>query len=560
MKPAFFTRITVGDVSLDLLLTEYLEWALGFGRFARLRRSRQSMGVPQSLTVASLAISGDHLGTNDCSLSVRRGDGVALLRLIHRDADDGGILWHNVVRLTTVGRGVRVEHAVVRSAPRDTELDPLATSPSIVNEIITQHSRGGLDPRDLYSAKTTCEDIPATEAFVRHVLLDRGRAVPVLVVTPFARTEGPVVDLELLTKQLRGMAMVAELRSHACAVAFTHELELAGFDRSFACFDGGVRLYMPRLAPNDPLYVHPLWIRSWLTDLARETRDRTELLAGLVAGRIAEATMPSGLMTSLQEFDRQERRRHAEQLLAAQSVNPANSADAVRAQDAQNTALEAALRHANEMMEEFERENASLEERLGDAQHQLAELQVENQLTTLKAETLEQSLGQVKQRDAAAGVPDDVRTAIAAMLADKLTPESALLLVVATWPDRLVVLDSAYKSAKQSEAFNQPRAALELLTKLSTKYYEVLISGRGDHEARRVFGTGEFAAKEADSLTKNGVKRRTFVYKGKPVEMFSHLKIGRKESDAATMRIHFHWDADDRKLVIGHCGPHLNFD
>lgn len=41
--------------------------------------------------------------------------------------------------------------------------------------------------------------------------------------------------------------------------------------------------------------------------------------------------------------------------------------------------------------------------------------------------------------------------------------------------------------------------------------------------------------------------------------MEQHLKIGVKDSPAEALRIHFAWVADERKIVIGHCGPHLDF-
>ena len=41
--------------------------------------------------------------------------------------------------------------------------------------------------------------------------------------------------------------------------------------------------------------------------------------------------------------------------------------------------------------------------------------------------------------------------------------------------------------------------------------------------------------------------------------MEKHLKYGVKDSLAETLRVHFEWLADEKKLVIGHCGKHLNF-
>jgi hypothetical protein len=39
--------------------------------------------------------------------------------------------------------------------------------------------------------------------------------------------------------------------------------------------------------------------------------------------------------------------------------------------------------------------------------------------------------------------------------------------------------------------------------------------------------------------------------------MWQHLKIGAKDSINRTLRIHFYWDSNLSKVVIGHCGKHL---
>lgn len=41
--------------------------------------------------------------------------------------------------------------------------------------------------------------------------------------------------------------------------------------------------------------------------------------------------------------------------------------------------------------------------------------------------------------------------------------------------------------------------------------------------------------------------------------MWKHLKIGVKDSITETWRCHFEFDADEKKVVIGHCGRHLDF-
>ncbi|HEU0037530.1 MAG TPA: hypothetical protein VFQ53_43260 [Kofleriaceae bacterium] len=559
MKPAFFTQLSIGGVTVDALVDEYLHWALGRGRFSRHRDGRLAMGIPAKLTVEALGSSGDHPGDNDCLLQVRRADGIALLRMVQRDSGDGSIFWHNVVRVSASTNASMIEHAIIRTAPRNVELEPRASSPTVVDDIIKAYSRGGVEPRDLYNAKATLRDANDTEAFVRHVLRDRDRAVPILAVTRGARTDKPAVDAALLAKHLRGMVTVAELTSRASADALFQELNDAGFDRRFTCFDGGVRLYAPRLEPSDPLHRHPLWIRTWLLDLASDFERRTDLLAGIVAGRIAEAAMPSNLVRCIQDFDRQERRRFAERVLAAPPPDPGQSMASILAQSKEQiSALEGALRGANETIEIYDASNREVTEQLAEAKKRIDELEFEAQSERLKAEALEQQLA-AKASKEANGIPVELRSDIAASLFGEVAPEVALRLIAATWPERIIVLESALKSARKSDEFKYPDDALDLLVSLATEYYEALIRGGGDNEARKVFGKNQFAPTEND-LPKDGIKRRTFKYKGEQVQMLTHLKIGVKDSVAETLRIHFHWDAKDRKIVIGHCGPHLDFD
>jgi hypothetical protein len=427
-------------------------------------------------------------------------------------------------------------------------------------ELIAAYSRGGVEPRDLYKAKATLRDAVETSAFVRHVLLDRNRGVPILVVTPAARTEEPIVDPDRIAARLRGMVMVAELQTRGCTEALTHELVDARLDRQFACFDGGVRMYVPGLAPGHALYQHPLWLRTTLVERERDFDCRAELLAGLVAARIGEMRMPAGLITCIQDFDRQERRRNAERVLSAERPDPGTSmASMLEFATDQNSALEHALRDATAEIQIYDESNRALVDELVEARRSIAELESSAQAERMKADALELRL-EARQR-AADGLPADLRADLAALLEGEHDVETALRLVARTWPDRVRVLESAYRAAKKSASFDKPGAALDLLITLATEYHDALKKD-GDHDARKVFGARDYAATESETVMNNKAarKRRTFTYKGEGVEMLAHLKIGVKDSVAETLRIHFHWDAEDAKLVVGYCGPHLDFD
>ena len=138
------------------------------------------------------------------------------------------------------------------------------------------------------------------------------------------------------------------------------------------------------------------------------------------------------------------------------------------------------------------------------------------------------------------------------------SPLDCLTSIEHVYGDRCSVLSSAQSSAKKMPQFTYGRELLDLLLRLVTTYRDGLMDG-GDSKARQVFGKNEYAAKESTTVMKNRDMRRqrTFDYDGRKVEMFRHLKIGVADDTTRTVRIHFYWDGDRKKIVIGYCGEHL---
>ena len=108
------------------------------------------------------------------------------------------------------------------------------------------------------------------------------------------------------------------------------------------------------------------------------------------------------------------------------------------------------------------------------------------------------------------------------------------------------------------DQFRHGRKLLRLLRLLVTDYRDRLMTN-GDAEARLVFSANDYAAKESATVMGNRkLKRaRIFRYQDRDIEMFQHLKIGRKADQRQTIRVHFAWDDESGRIVIGHCGKHL---
>ena len=138
------------------------------------------------------------------------------------------------------------------------------------------------------------------------------------------------------------------------------------------------------------------------------------------------------------------------------------------------------------------------------------------------------------------------------------SPIECLAVIKNIYGDKVTVLDSATESAQEMTRFTKGHELLDLLKRLVTDYRDKLLES-GDSEAHKVFGKNEYAAHESETVKGNkGMSRkRTFLYDGQQVEMFRHVKISVRDDVAKTIRVHFHWDANREKIVIGYCGKHL---
>lgn len=154
-----------------------------------------------------------------------------------------------------------------------------------------------------------------------------------------------------------------------------------------------------------------------------------------------------------------------------------------------------------------------------------------------------------------------LREAVTAVLTDNPSIEQSLKLINTLFPDRVIVLDSAQDSAHESgvHGFRHGKKAFDLLWKLANGYWQALADGKGDQHAKTVFGHNAYAQNESQALSNDGRRRRTFFYRGRDFLMEKHLKIGVKDSAAETLRIHFEWLSEEKRVVVGYCGKHLDF-
>lgn len=204
----------------------------------------------------------------------------------------------------------------------------------------------------------------------------------------------------------------------------------------------------------------------------------------------------------------------------------------------------------------LEEENDVLEANLSEATSKVDEAKDSINKNIYTIEALKDQLG-----SAGAGRTSNLDGASLLQLACRMeqpAPSECLDAIAQVYGDRCIVLDSAVESASEMNRFIYGRKLLDMLRRLVTEYRDKLLEG-GDSKARLVFGKNEYAATESETVMGNKAMRRarTFQYMNEQMEMFRHLKINVEDDVTKTIRVHFHWDADQRKIVIGYCGEHL---
>ncbi|WP_448582361.1 hypothetical protein [Thermaurantiacus sp.] len=386
--------------------------------------------------------------------------------------------------------------------------------PRVVRDILSALSAEADGVALTEAAETvTLEDFPA---FLE--LLTRQRRLPVVAIS---RDEAGAlaIDAGSIARDLAGGAHLRILEAEA-SWELTRRL-----GKSWSVYNRATRLYLPGVSEDDDPFRHPLLLFS-------PSRGEKAHRAWL-----AERVLPFGFR------DRDQDARFWRIGLLQRLAHPAQAgtAEEVEMLKAQLAELSRDKQSAESLMEEA---NAAKEKAEAEASR------LQNELDQLRASLAALPSAAPAQGASAADVAPLIRGA--------LTVPAALRLVERLFPDRLVVLASAHSAAAQSVHFHLPERALDLLWKLATTYWAELAGGRGDVEAHKVFGKA-YAPKETQVLSKRGRSLRTFRWNGTDIFMERHLKIGVKDSAAETLRIHFHWDGDRNQIIIGHCGPHLDF-
>ena len=138
---------------------------------------------------------------------------------------------------------------------------------------------------------------------------------------------------------------------------------------------------------------------------------------------------------------------------------------------------------------------------------------------------------------------------------EDITPLDVLAFIKEVANGRVEVLDSAWKSARDSALFAHSPRLLDLMLKMVFDYYDELAAGKSDSVAKEILAGG-YSAKESGAVASAPKMRskRVFKYLDNDHYFERHLRIG-TGGGLECMRVHF--DILDGIVVVAYVGPHL---
>lgn len=499
--------------------------------------------------------------------------------------------WHTRIGLSTTADGTcivnaKVTHYIVPGYFGTPLPEPHANIPNFIKELI------GLKAYQCCIGETVVRRdalalgrMTFTPEFTEN-LLSPDREIPLVLITSDREGKMPVKEVGRLTSALLGLANVytLDMSVNANRKSLNGLLSARGTCPGWATSSSRLRIFPPHTDlespasaaasrfyskeamdkwPGGQLAFTDMLNRSFARGYAKTDDDVLEMAdIDLLLQRIASERARAGI--------RELRARIGKaKTVAALPLN----ADEASLKDAEKRfeRMTREVREMNERLEEQEqlielyeeenervmRQNRALEERMRELESD------KSQLETLRYRLVE-AQGRADEKAAEAARLKDEATALEKIDHFPTSLVEELELAGRLWPDRIVVLPEAVRSAaayKYCDLDEEWRILRAVATVLWDIYFGDGDSSDIDEEFKRRTGfTHTFRESGATNASPALVKLRRRSYKGSEIDITPHIKgSGRRDSSKLhPFRLHYHADAEGKKIVIGHCGEHLD--
>lgn len=491
-----------------------------------------------------------HTFSNGAFLDVAKSDEefpyLYSFRYTEQDKEVSGRRWITEIgiRQDTHNSDIQCSFLVQTSEISINVLQPkVTTRPWLIAEIMKRYKPSR---RTAGTDIKTFENLDDVEALA-YELDSQERRYPIVLISPTPEGEY-LVEIRRLFLQTCGLAQIVKIPIGMDTFKIT---EILGKSRS--SYNGAINIVFPMyqkgMNKTIPTY---LLLENDIEDWKDNGFSPESEILRVISHRM---NLPNSRIHITSEMVKDALRKHELDKLRQRYINGENSQHYLEFLEEQ---MQVDAQKNKEQIQKLQDENDYYVGEYEDVDEKLKNCQIKNESLLACIDSLKNSQ---MQRGVLNDCTEELRTLLESYFSEGLSPAGSLKLISKLYPDRVIILDSAYKSAEDSAKFFERKVVFDLLRKLVTNYWQALIDGKGDAEARLVFGKDEFSSSESETGEKNKStrRRRTFSYKGVEYEMMKHLKFGIKDSKVETLRIHFEWLSDEKKIIVGYCGAHLDF-
>lgn len=412
------------------------------------------------------------------------------------------------------------------------------TAPRVVRDILTATKWKCVAGTTVLSASSTQVEVGKAHELIR-AIEDPGRSCPLVYVSRNRVTNETMLDPSRLAKGIIGAGVVWVAASRE----IDEEIEFLLVPREFRSPNGTVRVYAPgaNFSTLSQAYRHRFFTRAQIEQLS----------AIEVEGQISRAlTRRQGWVSvrpTVSSIDDIALHRRELRRTELQHQTDQASQDELRQMFVEDNA-----RLSQDVLK-LRKEKEDSELLVDELEARVDELTDQYRLLEYEAETFRSDAVDAKRRvTALAGAVDAIRQM-------RILPGSAadvVRVIQRLHGDTFVFTAEALKSAEESDV--DPAVTWECLQATAAVLPELVFEKRESALTERFRNlTGfEMTLTEGSQTKKDAklAKIRRVVVEGKEWDVSAHIKAGKHPG---WLRIHFAIDQERKRIIVGHCGDHL---
>jgi len=456
-------------------------------------------------------------------------------RLTHPCREFSHRSWSNDLTISYRGSGVfrlvLVNSHAIGGYLGEEPAPPNPSAPGIVQSLVTSKHWRCKSGTELLNGRPIVAYSGRMD-LVKKALSDARRGCPLVYVSCARDTEKPLIDVDRLASLLSGTAVVYVAENYEVDSEAEH---LIG--DVFGIWNGGIRIYKPSVNFDSPYDArrHRYFTGPRVLELGP-----SEVALQIVRACCRRApVIAAGDVASIDDIVSLARRKRLRELARSNGATD-------------NSELEALIAAVDE-------DNLKLRNELEETRL-LQELELEEKTNALAQVLYDYDQYKQNTQGAYSRIQDLERqsSSLQNLKSLPLTLEDTLRTVCALHGDTLEYLEEAAESAREA-SFNNIAIAWKLLWSLAEELHPMLFNENipfSDTAYKNRTGFNLAMSEGAQTQRDAKLMRlRQRTYRGNDIDITPHVGWGTGND---CLRVHFAIDQASQKLIIGHCGNHLD--